>query len=618
MPNAFKVSKEGRFSTIRRSIDLLDKSEKKKVAIVILLQIFLGLLDLAGVIILGVVGSLAVGGVGLRRPGDRVNRFLELINLENSSLNKQVITLGIIAVVLLVTKTLFSLFITKKVLYFLSRQGARLSSGIIRRYLNLPLIRIQNRSTQETVYAVTTGMNVVTVGVIGASILLISDASLLLILGLSLYVVDPLVALTATFMFGLVGVILYFMLNKQAAKLGQEQAEISVKSQEMIAQVVTAYREIFVKNRRSFFADQIAESRLKLANSTAKMAFLQNISKFALEITLIIGTMFIAGIQFAFQSGAHAIAVLSIFLASSTRIAPAVMRIQQGLVQIKGNIGSSVQSLKLIQELQGIPDPVIDLHSNNELLSTYYPDFVPEVVVDNVSFSYPGSSAPTIQNVSLRIPAGSMVAIVGESGAGKTTLADLMLGIIEPDAGQVSLSGISPTTAIATWPGAIAYIPQDIVMFNGTIRENISLGFRKSNSHDEEIARAVRIASLTKLISDLPAGEHAEIGERGTNLSGGQRQRLGIARALFTNPKLLFMDEATSSLDGITESEITESISTLRGDVTIIVIAHRLSTVRSADLVIYLDGGAIQSIGTFEEVRSSVPKFDDQAKHMGL
>jgi len=609
---------QSNISTLRQSVGLLDSSEKKKVLIVIFLQIFLGLLDLAGVIILGVVGSLAVGGVGLRKPGNKVSRLLELLNLENSNLSTQVIILGSIAVILLVGKTLISLVITKRVLYFLSRQGARLSSVVIRQYLSLPLIKIQSRSTQETVYAVTTGMNVVTVGVIGSSILLISDVSLLLILGASLYIIDPLVAISATSMFGLVGVILYFMLNKQASRLGQEQAEISVQSQEMIVQVVTAYREIFVKNRRSFFSDQISDFRLKLANSTAEMAYLQNISKFALEITLVVGTMFIAGIQFAFQSGAHAIAVLSIFLAASTRIAPAVMRIQQGLVQIKGNIGSSSQSLKLIRELQENYSQSVDSYFSDKKANFEYLDFVPEVRVENVSFSYPDSNVPTLQDISLRISPGSLVAIVGESGAGKTTLADVMLGIIQPDAGRVIVSGKAPMDAIGTWPGAIAYIPQDVVIFNGSLRENIALGFTETSSHNSKISRAVELSSLSKLVSSLPNGEDSKVGERGTNLSGGQRQRLGIARALFTNPKLLFMDEATSSLDGITESEITESISTLRGEVTIVVIAHRLSTVRSADQVIYLQNGSIQAIGTFDEVRSRVPEFDAQAKLMGL
>jgi len=211
-----------------------------------------------------------------------------------------------------------------------------------------------------------------------------------------------------------------------------------------------------------------------------------------------------------------------------------------------------------------------------------------------------------------------IVYITGASGSGKTTLADLMLGLLEPSTGKVLISGLKPSEAIRKWPGAIAYVPQEVTIFNGTIRENITLGFDEWNESDVKIARAIELASLGDVVSELPDGLESQVGDRGTSLSGGQRQRIGIARALFTNPRLLVMDEATSSLDGLTESVISNNISRLHGKVTVVLIAHRLSTVRNADNVVYLRNGKIVATGNFDAVRKAVPDFDKQAKLMGL
>ncbi len=521
------------------------------------------------------------------------------------------------AVFLLVGKTIISLILTRRILFYLARQGARLSSRVISRFLNQPLLRIQSESVHESVYSITSGMNVVTVGIIGASIFLVSDTSLLIILGVSLFFIDPLVAFSTTILFGLVGIFLYLVLNKHAINLGREQAEISIKSQELITQVLIAYREIFVKDRRSYFAEKISLTRFELADSTAQTAFLQNISKFTLEISLVLGTMFIAGIQFAFQSGAHAITVLSIFLAASTRIAPAVLRIQQGLTQIRGNIGAGSPTLKLIAELDS--SNAVNENASDQLGEQKNNSiFNPSISLQNVLFHYPGSNQVMLSSANLEIKPGSLTAIVGSSGAGKTTLADLILGLLKPSEGNIQISGMEPGQAIMNWPGAIAYVPQDVVIFNGTIKENITLGFDDFPDLSFRLENALKLSILEDFVSELPLGINSTVGDRGTSISGGQRQRIGIARALFTNPKLLVMDEATSSLDGVTESVITKNISRLHGEVTVVVIAHRLSTVRDADLVVYMEEGQIAACGDFEEIRTRFPNFDRQAKLMGL
>jgi ABC-type multidrug transport system fused ATPase/permease subunit len=244
--------------------------------------------------------------------------------------------------------------------------------------------------------------------------------------------------------------------------------------------------------------------------------------------------------------------------------------------------------------------------------------FESSVEIENVSLTYPNKISPAIANISLTIPAGSSIAFVGPSGAGKTTIIDILLGVLIPDKGCVRISGLPPSLAVSKWPGAISYVPQDVVISSGTIRENIALGYPMKEATDELVMSALKVAHLDEFVAALPDGIDTQVGERGTKISGGQRQRLGIARAMFTRPHLLVLDEATSSLDAETEASISEAIHELRGSTTVVIIAHRLSTVRKADKVVYLSNGKVLATGTFEEVRKALPDFDVQAKIMGL
>ena len=218
----------------------------------------------------------------------------------------------------------------------------------------------------------------------------------------------------------------------------------------------------------------------------------------------------------------------------------------------------------------------------------------------------------------MKVEAGKFVAIVGSSGAGKTTLVDLLLGVLKPDSGSILISGFDPQTTISKWSGAISYVPQDVMISNGTIRNNVALGFPIEEATNDLVNDALRIGQLIEFTEKLPEGIDSYVGDRGTRISGGQRQRLGIARAMFTKPHLLVLDEATSSLDGETEANISGAIQNMRGLVTVVMIAHRLSSVRHADIVLYLEAGEILASGTFEEVRNTVPNFDKQAQLVGL
>jgi ABC-type multidrug transport system fused ATPase/permease subunit len=400
----------------------------------------------------------------------------------------------------------------------------------------------------------------------------------------------------------------------RAVRLGEAQRHLSIESSEKTLEVLNSYREIVVRNRRNFYSRELGSIRFKLADVNAERAFMPNISKYVIEITVLLGSLGIAALQFAVNDASRAIAVLAVFMAASTRISPAILRLQQGAINIKSSIGSAGPTLELIEELQELTPG----SEKVDVLNFEHTGFTGEIELKNITLTYPTKELPAVKDVSLKIKQGQVVSFVGPSGAGKTTIIDVILGVLEPDSGFVQIQGHAPLSAIKLWPGAIGYVPQDVMISNGTIRQNVCLGYSINEVSDRDIWQALEVAQLAEFIKDLPEGLDTPVGDRGTKLSGGQRQRLGIARAMFTKPKLLVLDEATSSLDGTTEANISEAVHSLKGGVTIVLIAHRLSTVKESDVIHYMANGNLEMSGTFEELRKSIPEFDKQAQLMGM
>ena len=604
-----------RDKTVGRSLRLLAPKDRRKLGLVVAIQIFLSGLDLFGVALIGVVSALAITGVSGQVTGNRVGAVLEFMRLDGHTFETQVAILGVTAGVTLIGRTLLSIFFIRKSLFFLAHKAAIISGDLTSRVLAQPLLQLQKRTSQETLYALTGGVSSLVLGILGTVVLLASDLSLVLVMAIGLLVVDPGTAIGSFIFFILIAIFLYRLSSTRVRALNEAIAETTIRGNEKVIEVLTNYRESIVRNRRAYYAREFGKNRLDFSRVSAENSFIPNISKYVLESSVIIGAILLSATQFVLQDARHAVATLAIFLAAGTRVAPAILRIQQGLLQIKGASGSADLTLKLAEEVANYSiatdtDPALALgdHSN----------FSAQVSFDNVSFSYPDGENKILDQVSFEISPGQFVAFVGSSGAGKSTLVDLLLGVLLPDSGAIKISGKNPGIAIEESPGAIAYVPQDVAIAIGTVRENIALGFPNDFATDDRINKALEIANLASFIDSLESKADTQVGERGAKLSGGQRQRLGISRAMFTNPKLLVLDEATSSLDAETEASVSNSIQSLRGGTTILMIAHRLATVRTADLVVYLADGHILAQGTFAEVRASVPDFDKQARLLGL
>lgn len=601
-------------SVIGKGIQILPRSDRPRIVAITLFQIVLGFLDLLGVAAMGVLGALAVTGVQSQQPGNRVSEVLEILGISGLSFQSQVAFLGLLSASILVFRTILSVIVTRKILSFLSRRSALITFNLISRLLSQSMIKVQAKTVQETTYALTAGVTSITLGVLGSAVTVVADSSLLLIMLIGLFIVDPLIAFTTILFFGFLGLALYKVMNVRAHRLGYLNSELAVACDEQIIEVLESYRESVVRNRRDYYSRQIGAIRLKHADVLAEMQFMPSVSKYVIESGMVVGAVFVAGAQFAMQDAQHAVAALTVFLAAGTRIAPAIMRLQQSLIQIRNSMGSAMPTLEVINSLANVKQ----IENTNDILITNHLGFTAEIKSKVVTYTYPKKDNYALKNISFEISAGKSIAIVGLSGAGKTTLVDVILGVLQPDNGSVLISGKTPLEAITEWPGAISYVPQDVRISNTSFRNNVALGYPTEVATDDLVWQALEVAQLADFVRGLPQGLDTQVGERGTKISGGQRQRLGIARAVFTKPKLLVLDEATSSLDGQTEADISDSINKLKGSVTVLIVAHRLSTVRNCDQVIYMDKGEILFQGSFSQVRRAVPDFDRQAQLMGL
>ena len=602
------------FTEIKKVLLLLDRKDRFRLFLVLIVNTMLAFLDLVGVALIGVASAILIRGLQDQQAGDQVSRFLGLLNLDGLPQQTLLILLGATAVFFFVLKTILSVYFLRRILRYLSIRNAQISSSLVSKMLNQPVEKISSKSIQHQIYNVTGGVEKLVGSVVTSLVVVASDLVLLLVILTGLMLVDPITSIGTFFVFTGIAFLLYFLLHKRVAILNSKFAYQSIYFNQKVSEGINSFRDLFIKGGREFYVNEMRKSKMQIAGYDAEIKFIPNISKYTIEISVILGIALIAGIQFYLFDSNRAIAVISVFLAASTRIAPAVIRLQQNIIQIKSGLAGAQPTFDLIEDLKGVKE----LGRVETLISTNHTDFSPRVKLSNLKFAYSEAADETIKDISLEVSEGKFIAFVGPSGGGKSTLIDLVLGLLAPSSGSITISGLKPVDAIKKWPGAIGYVPQDVFIENSTVKENICLGFNPDSVSDELVWQALQLADLSEFVKGLEGQLSYRISDAGKNLSGGQRQRLGIARALLTKPKIVIFDEATSALDAETENRVSESILKLTGECTVIFIAHRLSVVRSADMIYYIDKGKIVSQGTFEELRKLNADFNNQANFMGI
>ena len=603
------------FSALKEAWNFVDRPIKRLFGLLLAVRLLTNFFDLAGTALMAILVGYVVGVVGGNPQIDLILPIINLFNLENLSIRSQVLALGLITLSVFVLKPLIVMPVSKFISFGIHRQGANLTNNLLNKFSNLPLSSVRKWSSPEVNYATVSGIPTV-LSLLWTGISLIADSALILMFFVALFISNTFVTLGL-----LVYVILLFGLlswinGNRISTAGSKAGKASSDSTKSVLELLSMFRELFVSNRLAFQVSNLRKARLEQGEATAMVEWLAQLPRYVIDTALILGIVVVA----VGQSGAPSISIAAsstaLFLTAALRILPTIAPIQGSINSIKNMKGLTerVHNFSRFVESEIIDrnlylNTLKNSHSSNN-------QFV--IAVNNLSLSYLTTEKPAITDINFQIKSGSTLAIIGASGSGKTTLADCLLGLLEPTSGKVEIDGTSPEIYRTINSGSVAYVSQDVALIDGSIRQNVAFALPDSEINDTKIYSALKRAHIDEFVRSLPQNLDTVVGERGTRLSGGQRQRIGIARALYSDPKILVLDEATSALDAETEAAITGMLKELHGQVTIISIAHRLSTVMHSDLVLFLRDGKLAGSGKFEDLIQQHPDLAHQAELLGI
>jgi len=565
-----------------------------------LLRVVLNFLDLLAIsLIAGVVALIAGGEIPI---------FGKLV----ASLPDPVPVFFTLAAALFAAKSILGIALARLTYVVLVRIEIACSMRLVASVFGGNLSTLKRHSKAEADWLIIRSANIAFTSVLGKAIDFIAEAALALSIISVFFYVDWLSALAIISYFVIVISLFQLLTYSTLKKKGREFSEGTISSGQAISDSFTIFREMFVGNRRHFFSEKIRQSRVKVARAQGAEQYIASIPRVIVELALIIGALGLVSLDFLRSTGSPNYTLLAVFLVGSLRIMSSLLPLQRSFASLRYLRPQAATAQILLRE--STHDSIPTDPDTTSLVAQR--DSGLKIDVDNVWFSYEdsGKQSVVLEDVSLKIEPGSLVALVGPSGAGKSTLVDIILTLIEPAMGSVFYDDTVACAYRESFPGTIAYVPQKPGLVSGTIRENVAAGIVASDIDDERVMAVLRQSEIYEFVAQLPLGIYADIGKHLDSMSGGQLQRIGLARALYPNPRLLVLDEATSALDAETEAEISQTFMKLRGKTTIIVVAHRLSTIQHADNVYVLDQGKVVASGRFSELRKTstlVRKFVD-------
>ena len=499
-----------------------------------------------------------------------------------------------------VLKDVFSILFRWWQLTFMARNQVAIQARILEGYLVGPYAWHLTKNTSDKLWTVQSAVGIGFAGGIGAMLGVVTEILTITFIFVSLLFISPMATAGAIVYLGGAAFIVQRVIRPRILRASQRNLESSKAVSKSSLQSLTAVKEIKLRHAHKPFVDTFATASDKGARAGVTASLLGEIPKYFLEIVFIVGVGLLAVGAATGNSSGDSLTLLAIFVAAGTRILPSAVRLINSVAGIRF---ARAPLAHLVAENRMQEDARRAEHAARVT------DEVPtgDVHVRSLTFAYADQPDELVlRGVDLDIPSGRTIAMVGSSGAGKSTFVDILLGLHRPSSGTITAGGVSIFDNLPAWQRRLAVVPQDVTLLDETLGSNIAF--------DEELdtvrlAEAVERAQLSDLVRSLPNGLDTEIGERGVRLSGGQRQRIGIARALYRRPTLLVLDEATSALDNETERRLTETIEGLKGSMTIVIVAHRLSTVRHADQLVFMSRGRVETVGTFDEVRAANAEF---------
>lgn len=590
--------------------------DRLKYYFLVIVRSLSGVLDVIGIALIGLIAGLAATNLDPAKP--LVIAGITLPTFSEQSL----LWLVVIVLLVFVVKTIIAVSLSRILTRFLARVESEQATRIAASVFSKDLGKLQTVNRSEIVWA-SLGSAFQAFSCLLVSFgTFISEGLLLILISLTFVIVDPIASVFVVVYFGLLVVVIQLFIGSSLKRAGEDTTQGNIESLQAIDDLLGAFREISIAEKTDFYIKKFSRSRAKMARGSGQMTFLSGMPRYVVETALMLGVVIFVGFQFMTGQLATGLVTIGVFLTGGVRIMASLLPLQNAAANVKNQAEQGKLSLDLLAQINSVEEysslnvtkQVVPSQSSNPSKN----ENGEAVSISEVSFSYPGSSTPALKNITMQVSSGQHVAIIGPSGAGKTTLVDLMLGLVTPSEGEVLLGGLPPSERIALFPGTIAYVPQNPGIISGSIAQNVAIGLDDSDVDEARVIDCLNKANLGDLISSLPEGIHTSVGNQTDSLSGGQIQRLGFARAIYSQPKFIVLDEATSALDASSEAYLASSIKALGKSVTVVVIAHRLSTVQHSDVVYVIEGGEIIASGKFAQLRKTVPMVAEYVRLMSF
>lgn len=559
---------------------------------------------------LSIIDAAALGTLALLVAPMAIGESVSLPFVGELDSSAQMVSIGVLCLII-IGKGVASLF----VLLWGQRRGEvyelEIGSRLFASFIRSPWEMRLSRNSADIVRFTDGSVSVLVTSFLLPGATLLSEALSFVSILAVVAIAQPVTALTTFLYLGAIGVVLYFWVAREARIAGEVNLTYVILTSRLIHGMVASMKEISLRGKMDEVGEVVEESRRKSTRARANIMFLGQVPRYALESGIVGGFVLVGLVGYWFGGATGAMTSVALFSVAGFRMAPAVIRAQTVLAQLTS---TAPHARVVLDEIYASENAREEFHSEVQRPLAEDPK---KLTMENVTFTYQGANKPALDRVSLEIPMGSTVAFVGPSGSGKSTIVDVILGFLQPQSGTVRIDDSSLSEVSDAWRSRLGYVPQESSIFDGTIAQNVALSWRHDYD-DAQVRRALDQARLLDTVESRSGGIEGQVGERGLALSGGQRQRLGIARALYPDPLVLVMDEATSALDTKTEAEVNEAIAALRGRTTLILVAHRLSTIMQADEIFYLRDGQIVDQGTFQELIERVADFAQQAELSGL
>lgn len=594
---------------IKELFSLLTLSQRKRfffLQILVLLMAFMEIIGVASIIPF----MTLVGDMSQLDQNILIFKAYEFSGL--SSKIQFVFLLGFGVLFMLFLSTIISMTTTWSLSMFASKVGSEISSRLYTYYLKQSWLFHSSGSSARLTKKIVSESGRVTAGIIMPLMQMNAKIVLTFFMGFSIFIYDPKIALIGLTVFIIAYYILFKLVRSRLQRNGITISEANEKRFRLMNEGFGGVKDLLLLGRDRDFINRFNLTGLSLAYSQGTNAALTQLPRYLMELVAF-GTM-IALILYLIISHegnlGMILPVISVYALVGFKLLPAFQQIYASIARIKGNIAAfeSIQQ-DLIDSKQ--PKDFFPIINENKHLNPKK-----QILLKNITFTYPKKIEPTLHNINMIIPANSTIGVVGPSGSGKSTLIDILLGLIEPDKGELLIdnTAISKHT-LRSWQNTIGYVPQSIFLSESSITENVAFGIPQDQINIGQVKKSLKLAHLSEFTNSLDEGLNTKVGERGVQLSGGQRQRIGIARALYHEAEVLIFDEATSSLDGLTEKMIMEAIQEFGGKKTIIMIAHRLKTVQNCKQIFFIEKGQVVDQGTYDELLYKNEKFKKMSYH---